>query len=91
MESFNYTQLVDKTTRISQHSSTLLDHIFYNAPNNISSISVPHYSISDHLHVCVTRTTQNLSDKGSAHKYIRYRKTEQFDENAFHSDLAQQS
>ena len=35
--------------------------------------------------------TQNLSDKGSAHKYIRYRTTEQFDENAFLSDLAQQS
>ena len=90
MESFNYTQLVDKPTRISQHSSTLIDHIFSNAPNNISSISVPQYSISDHLPVCLTRTTQNLSDKGSAHKYIRYRKTEQFDENAFLSDLAQQ-
>ena len=47
--------------------------------------------ISDHLPVCLTRTTQNLSDKGSAHKYIRYRKTEQFDENVFLSDLAQQS
>ena len=30
-----------------------------------------------------------LSDKGSVHKYIRYRRTEQFDENAFLSDLAQ--
>ena len=86
MESFNYSQLVDKPTRISQHSSTLIDHIFSNAPNNISPISVPQYSISDHLPVCLTRTTQNLSDKGSAHKYIRYRKTEQFDENAFLSD-----
>ena len=35
MESFNYSQLVDKPTRISQHSSTLIDHIFSNAPNNI--------------------------------------------------------
>ena len=84
MASFNFSQLVDKPTRISQYSSTLIDHIFSNAPNNISSISVPQYSISDHLPVCVT--TQNLSDKGSAHKYIRYRKTEQFDENAFLSD-----
>ena len=31
MESFNYCQLVDKPTRISQHSSTLIDHIFSNA------------------------------------------------------------
>ena len=85
MKSFNFTQLVDKPTRISQHSSTLIDHIFFNA------ISVPQYSISDHLPVCLTRTTQNLSDKGSAHKYIRYRKTEQFAENTFLSDLAQQS
>ena len=61
------------------------------APNNISSISVPQYSISDHLPVCLTRTTQNLSDKGSVHKHIRYRTTEQFDENAFLSNLAQQS
>ena len=91
MASFNYSQLVDKPTRISQHSSTLIDHIFSNAPNNISPISVPQYSIGDHLPVCLTCTTQNLSDKGSAHKYIRYRKTEQFDENAFLSDLAQQS
>ena len=73
MESFNYSQLGDKPTRISQHSSTLIDHIFSNAPNNISSISVPQYSISDHLPVCLTGTTQNLSDKGSANKYIRYR------------------
>ena len=51
--------------RILQHSSTLIDHIFSNAPNNISSISVPQYSISDHLHVC-----QNLSDKGSTHLSI---------------------
>ena len=72
--------------RILQHSSTLIDHIFSNSPNNISSISVPQYSISDHLPVCLTRTTQNLSDKGSAHKYIRYRKIEQFDENAFLSE-----
>ena len=42
MESFNYSQLVDKPTRISQHSSTLIGHIFSNAPNNISSISVLH-------------------------------------------------
>ena len=32
-----------------------------------------------------------LSDKGSVHKYIRYRRTEQFDEHAFLSDLTQQS
>ena len=71
MASFNYSQLVDKPTRISQHSSTLIDHIFSNAPNNISSISVPQYSIIDH---CLTRTTQNLLDKGSSHKYIRSEK-----------------
>ena len=47
--------------------------------------------ISDHLPVCLTRTTQKLSDKDFAHKYIRYKKTEQVDENAFLSDLAQQS
>jgi len=74
MESFNYSQLVDKPTRISQHSSTLIDHIFSNAPNNSSVISVPQYSISDQLYVYLTRMTQNLSDKGSAYKYIRYRK-----------------
>ena len=74
MESFNYSQLGDKPTRISQHSPTLIGHIFSNAPNNISSISVPQYSISDPLHVCLTRTTQNLADKGSVHKYIKYRK-----------------
>jgi len=84
---FNYSQLVYKPTRISLHSSTLMNHIFSNAPNIISSISVPHYSISDHLPFCLTR----MSDKGSAHKYIRYRKTEQFDDNAFLSDLVQQS
>jgi len=62
MESFNYSQLGDKPTRISQHSSTLIDHIFSNAPNNIASISVAHYSISDHLPVCLTRINAFLSD-----------------------------
>ena len=41
VESFNYSQLVDKPTRISQPSSTHINHIFSNASNNISSISVP--------------------------------------------------
>ena len=79
-------QLFSVVWQTNTNFTRLFNHIFSNAPNNISSISVPQYSISDHLPVC-----QNLSDKGSAHKYIRYRKTEQFDEFFFLSDLAQQS
>ena len=44
MASFNYSQLVDKPTRISQHSSTLIDPIdsFKSLPKPILKLSTFH-------------------------------------------------
>ena len=51
----NMSQMVVEPTRVAQHSSTLLDHVYCNEPENISCISVPKYSISAHFPVFRTR------------------------------------
>lgn len=90
MESLNFTQLVDKPTRVTLNSSTLIDHAFSNSPDNISSVSVPCYSLSDHYPICITRSYQKSSERNPVHKYISFRKIENFNENDFITQLSLQ-
>ena len=91
MESFNLTQLVDTpSTRVTSHSSTLIDHVFTNTPCNIQETSVSSYSISDHFPICITRKPNKPSSQGPVHKFITYRKMDSFYENSFLLDLSKQ-
>ena len=56
-ENLNFSQLVLSPTRVTDSSETIIDHVYSNVPDKIVSVSVPHYSISDHYPVCVTRKT----------------------------------
>ena len=51
---------------------------------------MPHYSISDHYPVCVTRKISNTFDRGPVHKFISYREAKSFNENAFITELEEQ-
>jgi len=55
MESLNFTQLVTSPTRITDRTSTLIDHVFTNKPQNITEINIPSYALSDHFPVAITR------------------------------------
>ena len=88
LSSLNYTQLVNEPTRVTQYSSTLIDHAFTNKPSNISNVFVPKLSISDHYPVCLTRKVNSRHVAEHPHKIISYRSLKHFDVNLFLVDLA---
>ena len=55
MEPFGLVQLVTEATRVTPSSKTLIDHIYWNCPDNVSSINVPRIGLSDHFSVFFTR------------------------------------
>ena len=50
---YNLHQIVREPTRVSDHSKTLIDHVYTTNPEHIVSTSVPVYSISDHYPFCI--------------------------------------
>lgn len=68
----NFTQLVKTPTLFIDHSSTLRNHSFSNAPGNITDVSVPVYSITDHYSICITRRLLSNCSNGHVHKKITY-------------------
>ena len=60
MSSYNFTQLVDKPTRITPTSKTLLDHIYTTEKRNIVEICVPTYGVSDHFPTCLTWSKKGI-------------------------------
>ena len=86
MEPFGLTQLVTEATRITSNSRTLLDHIYSNCPENITSIDVPKIGLSDHFPIFFTRKMNVQPSKGT-HYTISYRSFKDFDEAKFFNDL----
>ncbi|CAC5371646.1 unnamed protein product [Mytilus coruscus] len=85
---FNLSQIVSVPTRVTQTSSTLVDHIYSNKPDNIHFFSVPKYSISDHYPVCISHK-RGLKSKKKIHEYITFRSTKHFNENDFINNISQ--
>ena len=83
---FDLKQLVNSPTRITQNSSSLIDHIYCSNPENIFDCFVPQYSISDHFPICFTRKT-NAKIKKTTHYTSSYRCFKKFNEELFISDL----
>ena len=54
MDAINLMQLVQTPTRVTDRSSTLIDHAYSKREENIVDVHVPHYAISDHYPVCLT-------------------------------------
>ncbi|CAB4032557.1 Hypothetical predicted protein [Paramuricea clavata] len=46
-------QIVTESTRVTENTSTLLDHVFTSVPHKIRSVKVPRIGISDHYPTCV--------------------------------------
>ena len=85
-ELYSFEQLINKATRVSDKSQTLIDHVYTNKPENISEICVPVYAASDHYPVCITRHTPSMPKKHT-HTEITYRYTKKFNDNDFMNDL----
>ena len=59
IELFYLSQLISKPTRVTEKSSTIIDHVYTSHPENIPESFVSHYSISDHFPVCFSRKIHN--------------------------------
>ncbi|VDI73723.1 Hypothetical predicted protein [Mytilus galloprovincialis] len=80
-------QLIDTPTRITSTSSTIIDHVYTNHPENIVETNVPKIALSDHYPVCITRKINQKDVPSLQHKQIRYRCFKNFNENKFLEDL----
>ena len=87
IELFDLTQFVSKPTRVTESSSTIIDHIYSTNPENIIESFVPSLSISDHFPICFTRKINNKIRK-TEHITTRYRSFKNFNEDSFRADLA---
>ena len=86
IEPFGLTQLVSEATRVTSVSKTLIDHIYSNCPENVTSIDVPKIGLSDHFPIFFTRKMHVQPPKGK-HYTISYRSFKNFDEAKFVNDL----
>ena len=86
---YNLKQLITEPTRITPLSSTLIDVIFINLPNNTTCSGVSHSGISDHSLIYVYRKISSPSViKGTS--TITYRKSKNFNRNSFCSGILTQ-
>lgn len=79
--------MVQEPTRVSRHSSSLIDHLVTNHPNRITHTAILSCSIvSDHdgIFACVNVRVERFKPR---FKFIRYMKN--FDDQAFVDDLEQ--
>ena len=82
-----FSQIIDTPTRITNQTSSLIDHIYTNTRDVIIDHQVPTYTISDHLPVCCTRYTGKMA-KHHGHDMITYRSYKHFSEEKFLSDIS---
>lgn len=83
---FDLSQLVNEPTRITQSTSSLIDHAYTSDLGNISECFVSPYAISDHFPICFTRKVNCRIPKAD-HITTSYRCFKTFDETAFLVDL----
>ena len=84
--SLGLSQLVCNPTRVTENSSTLIDHIYTNCDENITHVHVCKISISDHYAIFGNRKLSNCV-KSNTHQTITYRSFKNFDKNRFISDM----
>ena len=79
----NFFPLITKPTRITNHSKTLIDHIYVNMPTHQMLSGIALFDISDHLPIfCViSMTSKKLNEK------VFYRDYKQFNKEDYLQDL----
>ena len=67
VELFDLKQMITTPTRVTQNTSSIIDHLYCSSPDYISDCFVPKYSISDHFPICFTR--RKINSKVMSYKY----------------------
>jgi hypothetical protein len=72
-ETEGYKQLIENFTRVSDNSSSIIDHIYVNKSENISNYDVLQCAVSDHQLIFVKRKLSFRSKtKNIKHQTIKY-------------------
>ena len=79
MTSLGLTQLVNSPTRVTNTTSTLIDHIYTSNEEIILDARVSQIGLSDHYAIFCCRKI-NFTLKSNSHKSIKYRSFKSFDE-----------
>lgn len=58
-----FIQVISRPTRVTDHSATLIDHVYTNRINNVVNSSVVTLDITDHLATCVTISLDRTFDR----------------------------
>ena len=83
-------QFINKPTRVTETSSTLIDLIFTNCQDRVVCSGVSHVGISDHSLVYAYRKISiGLPNKG--HSTVTYRKFKHFNSQNFRDDICSQN
>ena len=83
---FDLKQLITEPTRVTQTSSTLIDHVYTTTPATIVESFVSQLSLSDHFPVCFTRKMNSKISKNQ-HTTASHRCFKHFDEEIFLNEL----
>ena len=84
---FNLKQLIDQPTRVTDTTSTIIDHIYTNNANKTNNIKIVDSGISDHKPIFCKWKCKIPKSKKSGHTTFEYRNFKLFDENKFLSDV----
>ena len=83
------TQLISQPTRITNTSSTLIDHIYTNNPHVVYYARVDQTALSDHYPILCNLSFKMPRNKQKGHTYIQYRTFKHFNRDNFLFDLSQ--
>ena len=84
-EAFQFEQMIEQPTRITDHSETIIDLVFTNKPELVTNFGVIHIGISDHSLIFLQR---KISVPRSEPKLINKRNFKHYNVDAFRFDLA---
>ncbi len=85
MEYYQFTQLINEPTRVTEKSKTLVDHILTPIPEKMRCTKVAKIGISDHFHT-IAVFKDSFGNK-QTHTSIKYRCYKNFDDDKFLNDL----
>ena len=74
-------QLITSPTRVTDNSSSLVDHVLTNSTDRISQSGVVHTGLSDHQLIYCTRKVNRT--KSNTHKYIRTRSLKNYSQSLY--------
>ena len=86
-ELYQLTQLIDEATRVTMTTTSLIDHVVTNTPENISDSSIIHTGISDHSLVFAIRKISIINKQENT---LEIRNMKNFDEEKFIAELLKQ-